>query len=44
MLGLSRVAHYSGRLLHGKPTNGMGTRSDHITIVNDAALGQGLCR
>jgi len=25
MLGLSRVAHYNGRLLHGKLTDGMGT-------------------
>src|SRR5215472_15785299 len=32
-LRLSRVAHYSGRLLHGKLTNGMGTPANSIGAI-----------
>jgi hypothetical protein len=32
---LTRVAHYSGRLLHGKLTDGMGTLSSRINIKPD---------
>jgi hypothetical protein len=30
---LPRVAHYSGRLLHGKLTDGMGTLSSGINTI-----------
>jgi hypothetical protein len=46
MLGLSRVAHYNGRLLHGKLTDGMGERHDATSShqPGSVTLGQGLCR
>jgi hypothetical protein len=39
--GLSRVAHYSGRLLHGKSTDGMGTASSGISAVKPDRLRSG---
>src|SRR5579872_6319636 len=41
-LRLSRVAHYSERLLHGKPTNGMGTPARGVGGIQSGSAARGL--